>query len=228
MPDILSTVVSGVYARFYRRGAAATDSHDQYVIPVKDRITSFAGRSTTFATQGLATAATQNLITLHNAAGSTVIVSVNRVTIDLLSIAAAGKAPTVQVPIVRIRRITNLPTAGTVLAKTTFDSTLSSNTAVVATGSTASDGGALTSVASAANLGVITQAWPSRMLVVGTSASSFFEPNDTLTFLEDEPDIILRAGEGIIVTLEGAVVTTGNPATDRWLCTVDFEEFTRP
>ena len=129
---------------------------------------------------------------------------------------------------VRVRRLTNLPTGGTVLAKTGFDSTLTSSASVVATGSTTADGAALTNVASAANLGVLTQAWPSRMLVIGTSATSFFEPVDTITFLEDEPDIILRPLEGIIVTLESAVVTTGNPATDRWLCTVDFEEFTRP
>ena len=199
------------------------------MVPVKDRITTFSGRATTFSTKGIATAATQPIISLYNATGSTVVVSVNRVKVDLLTIAAAGKAPTVQTPVIRVRKTTAIHTAGTVLTKQAMDSSLSSNASVTVHGGTASDGGALTTLAVTASTGsALSQAWAPRLLVVGTSASTLYEAADPLVFFEGEPDIVIRANEGIAVLLEGAVVTTGNPATDRWLATIDWEEWTRP
>jgi len=39
---------------------------------------------------------------------------------------------------------------------------------------------------------------------------------------------VLRALEGVVVSLEAATVTTGNPATDRWTVSIDWTEYTRP
>lgn len=228
MGDLNSSLVQGVNARGYRRGTLSTDSWDQYVIPVKDRIISFAGRASTFKTQGNASATTQNLFAIHNATGSTVNVCVNRLTVDLLSTAAAGKAPSVVVPVVRVRRFTALPTGGSALTKVNLtDSAQTSSSSVTVWGSTASDGGALTTLA-VTGLGILAQKFAPRLLVVGTSASTFYEPVDTLPFFYGEPDVILKPLEGIVVTLEGQVVTTGNPATDFWTVDCDWEEFTRP
>jgi hypothetical protein len=86
MADIDSSATSGVEVRGYRRGTLTTDSWDQYVIPVKDRIVGFTGRAATFVTPGRA-AVSQKIMALHNATGSSVIVNVNRMRVDLLSTA---------------------------------------------------------------------------------------------------------------------------------------------
>jgi hypothetical protein len=65
-------------------------------------------------------------------------------------------------------------------------------------------------------------------MVVGTSASTFYEPIDTAQFFYGEPDITLRALEGVVVYLDAATNTTGNPTTDSWTAEVDWEEYTRP
>ena len=66
------------------------------------------------------------------------------------------------------------------------------------------------------------------MLVVGTSATTFYEPVDMAQMLVGEPDIILRPLEGVVVTAEAAVVTTGNPSSDLWSVVIDWDEFTLP
>lgn len=229
MGDIDTSAVSGVEARGYRRGTVSTDSWDQYVVPVRDRIVSFAGRVSTFITPGRA-AVGQKILALHNATGSTVTICVNRIIVDMLQTAAAGKAPTVIVPLIRIHRFTAVPTNGTALTKVPMDSTQSSNASVTAWGDASADGtlsGTTLTVTIPAG-SCLHQQYAPRILVVGTSASTFYEPVDTAMFFEGEPDITLRALEGICVFLDQAVVTTGNPATDRWIATVDFEEYTRP
>lgn len=229
MGDIDTTAISGVEARGYRRGAVSTDSWDQYVVPVRDRISSFYGRACTFRSPGRA-ATTQKILALHNATGSSVIVCVNRVTVDLLSIAAAGKAPTVIPPIIRVHRFTAVPTNGTVLAKVGLDTSQSSNASVTAWGDSSADdtisGTTLTVTIPASSM--LAQQYAPRISVIGTSASSFYEPIDTAQFFYGEPDITLRALEGVVVFLDAAVVTTGNPSTDRWIASVDWEEYTRP
>lgn len=229
MGDIGTTAISGVEARGYRRGTLSTDDWDQYVVPVRDRISSFFGRACTFKTPGRA-ATTQKILALHNATSSPVIVCVNRITVDLLSTAAAGKAPTVVPPIVRIHRFTAVPTNGTALAKVALDTSQSSNASVTAWGDASADGtgsGTTLTVTIPAS-SMLAQKNAPRVLVVGTSASTFYEPIDTLAFFYGEPDITLRALEGVVVYLDAATVTTGNPATDIWTAEVDWEEYTRP
>lgn len=228
MPDIDSTAVQGVEVRGYRRGALSTDSWDQYVVPVRDRITSFVGRAATFKTVGNAAASQQNLLTLMNASGSAVTVGVNRITLDCLMTAAAGIAPTVVTPVVRVRRISAAPTGGSSLAKTARgDSAQTSSSSVAVLGGTASDAGALTAI-TATNGGILAQKYSPRLLLVGTTpATTLYEPVDTIPFFYGEPDITLKAGEGLLVSLEGHVAA-GNPAANQWIAEVDWEEYTRP
>src|SRR4051794_6584286 len=103
MADVDTTTVSGVEARGYRRGALSTDSWDQYVVPVRDRVTSWAGRAATFKTPGRA-AVGQKLLALHNATASSVLVCVNRIRVDVLQ--TAVKAVTVVPPMIRVQRFT--------------------------------------------------------------------------------------------------------------------------
>lgn len=225
MPDVPSSATAGIQARGYRRGALTTDSWDQYVVPIKDRIVGFTGRASTFITPGRA-AVGQKILALHNATASAVFVSVNRMRIDTLS--TAVKAVTVFPPIIRVHRFTALPTGGTTLAKTPLgDSTITSNASVTAWGdSSADNAGAGTSSATTLTItagAVLAQAYAPRVLTaVG------YELMDTIEFFVGEPDVMLRPLEGVCVFLDQAVVTTGNPTTDKWLAFVDWEEWTRP
>jgi hypothetical protein len=49
---------------------------------------------------------------------------------------------------------------------------------------------------------------------------------DTIEFFEGNTDITLRPGEGLAVFLDGATVTTGLPATDAFIASVDWNEYT--
>ncbi len=225
MGDLDATTTLGVEARGYRRGTLSTDSWDQYVIPVEDKIVSYQGRTSTFVTPGRAAIA-QKIFAIHNATGSTVLVAVNRIRVDLLT--TVLKAATVLPPLIRIHRFTVLPTNGTSLTKTGLDTALTSNASVTVWGdSSADNSGAGTS--SATTLTVTTlapplsQAYASRMFTVAG-----FEPMDTISFFEGEPDVTLRALEGICVFLDMATVTTGNPTTDKWAVDCDWTEYTRP
>lgn len=222
MGDIDTTAISGVEARGYRRGTAGTDSWDQYVVPVRDRIPSFFGRACTFKTPGRA-ATTQKILALHNATASSVIVCVNRITVDLLSTVA--KAVTVIPPVIRVHRFTAVPTNGTALAKVALDTSQSSNASVTAWGDASADGtgsGTTLTVTIPAS-SMLHQIYGPRVITaVG------YEPIDTASFFYGEPDITLRALEGVVVYLDNATGTTGNPATDWWIANVDWEEYTRP
>ena len=220
MPDIDSTSVSGVEVRGYRRGANATDGWDQYVIPVENKIVSYRGRVTSFMTPGRA-AIVQRVMAIHNATGSTVLVDVNRIKVDILQ--TAVKAVTVITPVIRIRRFTAIPTNGTVLTKVPVDTTLSSDASVTAWGDASADntGSGTTLTVTVGDVLSQTQG-PRVFTAVG------YEPVDTAPFFIGEPDIVLRALEGVVVSLEAATVTTGNPATDRWTMSIDWTEYTRP
>lgn len=227
MPDVTATSAGQAF-RGYRRGGVSTDPVDQYVIPIRDRVLSYQGRAATFMTQGNAATTTQVILTLHNGGGSTLFVAINRITVDLLTTAAAGIAPSVQVPVVRVRRLTTASSGGTALSKVARgDSGLTTNGSVALLQGTASDGGALTAVTQGTSAGILAQKFSPRLLVVGTSASTLYEPVDTIPFFYGEPDITLKNGEGIAVTLEGQAAA-GNPATNRWIAEVDWDEYTRP
>lgn len=220
MGDIDSSLVSGVEVHGYRRGALSTDSWDQFVIPTKDRITSFHGRAASFITPGRA-AVSQRLLALHNATASTIVINVNRIRVDVL--VTAVKAVTVVPPVIRVVRFTALPTGGTALAKVTTDTAQTSNAAATVWGDASADGTGSATTLGVTPTGTLAQTYGPRIFTaVG------YEPVDTALFFDGETDITLRALEGICVTMDAAVVTTGNPATDRWIASIDWEEYTRP
>lgn len=224
MGDVASTAVGGQEWRGYRRGTGGTDDVDQYVVPVRDRIASFSGRVSTFITPGRA-ATSQKILALHNATGSSVIVCINRVVVDVLS--TVTKAITVVPPLIRVHRFTAIPTNGTTLTKVPMDTSQSSNASVTAWGDASADGtGSGTTLTVTIPAGsCLHQKYAPRLF--GTAPIGY-EPIDTAPFFEGEPDVTLRALEGICVFLDQAVVTTGNPSTDRWVAMIDFEEYTRP
>jgi hypothetical protein len=201
---------TGAKVRTRSRVIGSNTIEEQYVIIQEEKIVTYQGRAASFKIPGRAVAA-QNLAAIHNATGSTVLVRVNRIIVDLLTTVA--KAPTVIPPILRVRRFTAVPTNGTTLTKSPRDSALST------TGSTTT----LTITGAA----IMAQAYAPRLIVV-TAVNTLYEPFDTQVFLQGEPDVILRPLEGLVVTAEGATVSTGNPTTDFWTVVIDWDEYTLP
>lgn len=224
MPDRDTTAVQGVEARGYQRGALATDGWDQYVVPVKDRIVTFDGRSATFQSAGRAVAS-QKLIALWNPVGSGVLVSLDRAKVDVLSTVIKGIA--VIPAALRLGRITVAPTGGTAMPKVAQDTALTSNANVVVLQDQSQDSAASATAAvgtalAATVTGVYSQTWAPRFVTaVG------YEPVDTATFLVGEPDVLCRPGEGVVLEVF-ATTAANNPATDKYIATIDWEEFQRP
>lgn len=177
----------------------------------------FRGRAQTFRTPGRAGTTGQKIFALHNATGSTKIVHVNQVTVDLAM--TVVKAVTVLPPIIRIHRFTAVPTNGTALSKVGRDTALISNASVTAWGDASADG---TSSASALAVTIpagsmLTQEYAARMI---TAAG--YEMFDREIFLENT-DVILRPLEGIVVNLDYTLATQ-NPITDMWIVGCDWYE----
>lgn len=218
MPDIDSSAVSGVEVRGYRRGALAADPWDQYVIPTTDRVISFRGRAGSFRQLGIAGTTGQKLFSIFNAVGSAVLVDVEALSFDVYQTAARVVAP----PVLRVHRITTLPTGGTAVAKVAEDTALTSSASVTLLQGTASDGGAATAIVSTPAAGtIVTQEPVARALtLVG------YEQFDRGDFLQGGP-ITLRAGEGLLMNLDYTVATS-NPVTDNYTVTARWTEYTRP
>lgn len=188
---------------------------------------SFKGSFSTFDTLGRAGTTGQKLAAIHNATGSTVLVDVYGIKVDLVQAAAAGQAPTVLGTKIRLWKFTAVPTNGTVMTKVPVDSTLASKSTVTVWGDASSDtvnsASALTITLPAGTFG-LTEFAP-RMLVVGTSASTLYEPFDGTMYLADPSQAItLRPLEGLAVFLD-YTVATGNPITNHWVCSMQFAEY---
>lgn len=202
--------------------------YTQAVYPIDaGKEVTYKGRFATFDTPGRAGTTGQKIAAIHNATGSTVLVDVEKVTVDLVQAAAAGQAPTVLGAKVRMWRFTAVPTNGTVMTKVPEDTALSSKSTVTVWGDASADttgsASALTITLPAGNMMV--EEFSPRMLVVGTSASTLYEMFDRTTFFEDESvAITLRPLEGLAVFLD-YTVATGNPATNHWLCSFRWTEY---
>jgi hypothetical protein len=217
MGDFDSSATSGVEVRGYRRGTASTDGWDQYVVPVRDRISSGIFRANSFRIPGAAGTTGQKLLTLHNATGSTIFVEVQKIYTDVMFTAAKVVAP----PIIRVHKITVLPTGGAACPKVALlPSTSSSSSVTVLQGASAEGtGSAITATIPASS--IITQIHAPRALtLVG------YEPYDRSESCEDDP-IVLGALEGVCLNLDYSVATA-NPTSDIWLAGIVWEEFTRP
>jgi hypothetical protein len=189
---------------------------------------SYLGRVSTFRTPGRAGTAGQTLFALHNGSGSPVLVDVHKLNVDLVSAAAAGVAPTVIPPIIRAWRFTTAPTNGTALSKNPENSALSSSSSVTVSGDASADGTGSSSALTVSRPAgaILTQEFAPRILVVGTSASTFYEPLDRTTFFENEDEVVtLRAGEGVCIFAD-YTAAAANPTTNHWLITCRWVEYT--
>ena len=200
---------------------AATDTSKAAPLPVDTdsrRVVSCHGRACSFKTPGRA-AVSQKLMSIHNATGSSILVDVNRIRVDVLS--TVVKAITVVVPVIRVYRYTTIQTNGSVLTKGLVDTTLTSNASVTVTGDASADGVGSATTLTITPTTMLAQAYAPRWV---TAAG--IEQIDTIEFFAGETDITLRALEGLVVFLESAVVTTGIPATDNYIVSIDWAEYT--
>jgi len=193
----------------------------QRVEPVDaSRQVSYVGRFNTFRIPGRAGTTGQKLAAIHNATGSKVKVRVSQVTVDLVQ--TVVKAVTVLPPMLRMWKVTVLPTSGTAGTKVPIDSTLTSSASVTIFGDASADGtSSATALTATLPAGTFAgQAFASRLI---TAAG--FEPYDRETFFDgDENFITLNALEGLVVHLD-YVLATQNPITDMWLVGIVWEEY---
>ncbi len=208
----------GKKLRTYDKG---TPGHDQYVIPTTERLVSFTGRACSFRTPGRAGTAGQKILALHNATGSSVLVNLNKIRVDL--VCTVVKAVTVLPPVIRAHRFTAVPTNGTAMSKVAIDTAQSSSASVTAWGDASADGTssgtALTVTIPASN--ILAEEFAPRLI---TAAG--YEMFDKTTFLE-ETDVILRALQGVVLFLDYTLATQ-NPVTDMWVASVEWQEYTLP
>lgn len=206
-------------------GTGATESLTSRANPLpvyraEEAVATFRGRAQTFRIPGLAGTAGQKLFALHNATGSTKVVHINQITVDLMSTVA--KAITVAPPLIRIHRFTVIPSGGAACAKVAKDTLLSSNASVTAWQGASADGTGATLTVTIPASSNITQEFAPRQLLTGTAASAFYEPFDRATYLEGF-DLVLRALEGVVVNLDYSLATQ-NPTTDTWVVGCDWYE----
>lgn len=186
-------------------------------LPVTERTFLFNGRASTFRTPGRAGTAGQKILSLHNATGSLVTVSVNRVVVDLA--VTVVKAVTVLPPIIRLYKVTVLPTNGTALTKNKIGGTSTSSASVTVLGDASADGtGSATTLTATLPAGaIITQEFAGRLI---TAAG--YEPADRVEFLENT-QIELGPLEGVVLSID-YVLATQNPTTDMWAASIEWTE----
>ncbi len=177
----------------------------------------FKGRASTFNTPGRAGTTGQKLLSLHNASGSTVTCKVTKVAVDLAQ--TVIKAVTVAPPIIRLWKVTVLPTNGTALTKNKIGGTTTSNASVTTLGDASADntGSATTLTATLPTGTIITQEYGPRLI---TAAG--YEMADRMEFLGDTT-VTLSALEGLVVFIDYTLATQ-NPTTDRWISTIEWTE----
>lgn len=219
MPDIDSTAVSGVEVVGYRKGSLATDSWVQYVVPTTDRIVSYRGRTSTFRIPGAAGTTGQNLMSIHNATGSTILVDVDHISVDKYE--TVVKAVTAAPPIMRLHRVTALPGGGAAIGKNPEDTSLSSSASLTILQGASADGTAVALTATIPANSVMSEEFAPRLI---TAAG--YEPQDQVEMIR-YGFITLRALEGLVVRLDYAAAAS-NPVTDMWVCTIHWDEYTRP
>ena len=175
------------------------------------------GLTSSFRTLGNATTP-QNLFSIENAAGSTVLVGVRRLTIQMDATAALIAVASQ----FKTSRPTSLPTGGTALTKLTFDTTLTTSASVVARGATASDAGAATVITATA--GAV--GWHQFAQRLHTAAGQVILEDESLIpgLCETDP-IVLRAGQALLVQIVQATAAN-NAATNHHVVNCSWEEYT--
>lgn len=177
----------------------------------------FKGRASTFRIPGRAGTTGQKLLSLFNASGSTVTVTVGMIAIDV--VATVIKAITVLPPVIRLYKVAVLPTGGTALTKTKIGGTSTSNASVTVLNDASADGtNSATALTATLPAGaVITQEFAPRFI---TAAG--YEMADRIEFLTNS-DVTLAAGEGVVLMLDYNLATM-NPTTDSYVATIQWDE----
>lgn len=195
--------------------AVTGGDHRQIVIPGDHG--GYGGRFATPITPGRAATA-HNLAAIHNATGSTIVVDLKFVGIDVYQ--TVIKAVTVPPPAVRISRFTAIPTNGTAGTKTALDTGGAATSASVTVWQDAS----ADRTSSATTLTITPGATMTQEFAPRYVTAVGYEPADRMEFLSTGP-ITLRALEGIVVNL-ASPAGTSEPITDMFIVTMAWEEYT--
>lgn len=208
----------------YGVDASFRDVSDGFPLPVdidSERVVSYYGRGSTFRMPGRAGTTGQKIFSLFNAAGSSVLVDIERLTVD--TVATVVKAVTVLPPVIRMYRVTAAPTNGTAVTKVARDTAQSSSASVTVLQDASADG---TSSASALAATLATGNFASQVFAPRLITAAGYEMLDTFAFLEGENQkLTLRASEGIVIMLDYTAATQ-NPITDMWLVDCKWTEYT--
>jgi hypothetical protein len=203
---------------------ALRDVSAQFPLPVdidSKRLITYRGRASTFRIPGRAGTVGQKLFSIHNATGSAVLVDVDKIKIDL--VCTVVKAVTVLPPLIRLYKVTVLPSGGAAVTKVARDSALTSNASLTVLQDASADG---TIAASA-----LTATLPAGAVIEGEFAQRLitaagYEVGDAVQFLKEVDELItLRPLEGLVVMLDYTLATQ-NPATDMWVVTCKWLEYT--
>jgi hypothetical protein len=211
---------TGKYVRTRSRTISSNTVHEQYFIPAQERVVSAHVTINSFRTLGNAATA-QTLLTLENQSGSSVLLGVRRLIVQMDSTAALTAVGVT----FRASRVSgSAPTNGTTLSKQVFDTTESSASTTVARGATASDGGAATAITATAGT-MIWQGQGQRLHTLAGIVLTDIVP--VLPSLVESDPFVIRAGESIMVQVIAAAGTS-NPTSNHYLLSCMLEEFTLP
>ncbi len=202
----------------YGADGSYTDVSPTNPIPVVDtEVVLFKGRASTFRTPGRTGTVGQKVLSIHNATGSAVTVTVTKIFVDLAS--QALKAATVLPPIIRAWKVTVLPTNGTALTKNKIGGTSTSSASVTVLGDALADGsGSATTLTATLPAGtIISQEFAPRFITLAG-----YEMADRMEFFGDS-EVVLGALEGIVVFLDYTLATQ-NPITDMWIAGIEWTE----
>lgn len=187
------------------------------VVIANEAAATFRGRATTFRAVGRAGTTPRRLLTLWNNTGSGKVVHINQVFIDLVQTAVI--AFTVIPPVIRVYKITAAPSGGTAVTKNAKDNLLTSNASITLLGDASADGTnsgtalACTTTAGAA----LTQEFAPRLITA--AGYEMFDRSELLVGF----DVVCRAGEGIVVSLD-LTLATQDAVTSSWVAGVDWWE----
>lgn len=182
-----------------------------------EAVATFRGRASTYRMIGRAGTTPRRLLSIFNAVGSGKVVHINQIAIDVIQTAAI--AVTVVPAVIRTYRVTAAPTGGTALTKNAKDTALTSNAGITLLGDASADGtNSATALAATTVAGAhLTQEFNPRLI---TAAG--YEMFDRAELLEGK-DIVLRPGEGLVLTLD-LTLATQDPAGNSTIASIDWYE----
>jgi hypothetical protein len=189
---------------------------EQYLIPTSERVRSFQGMATTFRIPGV-TGSGQNFLSIFNAAGSSVLVAVLSIQIEV-----DYTTNSMTMRFFATTRITAAPTGGTALSKVAFDTAESSSSSVTLLGGASADG---TASAITATPGADRAYRPhhTHFAAVTDLQQSRCIDLDAIPLLADEDPPYLRASEGLLLALPDASSTSASI-----IAKIAWQEFTLP